>query len=336
MKFRPLIVIAGPTGVGKTDVAHYLAIEMGGEIVSADSRQVYRYLDIGTAKPSSKFCQQIPYHMIDIVDPDEDFSVADFKQQAEMIIDQIHLRGKLPFLVGGTGLYIKSIVSGLVPAPPPSPCLRQQLQEEASVLGTNHLYQRLFEIDPETASRISSNDLRRIIRALEVYCQTGTTISCLKLSATATKDYHLTMIVLNQDRQQLYARIEQRVDRMIEMGWVEEVQGLLEKGYSSAREASESHQLSAVSYQQPLTEAAPISSAAPQLISMEALGYRQIIKHLQGIYSLQEAVAEIKQSSRQFAKRQLTWFRADSKYNWFEPDNIAGMREIITKGQDSG
>lgn len=311
MKSRPLIVIAGPTGIGKTDVAHSLAMEMNGEIVSADSRQIYRYLDIGTAKPSLELQRQCPYHMIDIVDPDEDFSVADFKQQAEMVIDQIHLRGRLPFLVGGTGLYIKSIVRGLFPSPSPSPCLRQQLQEEASLLGTNHLYQRLLEIDPETASRLSSNDLRRIIRALEVYYQTGLTISCLQRSTTTTRGYHLAMICLNQDRQHLYAKIEQRVEWMIEMGWVEEVRGLLKKGYSPVREAS------------------PLLGSIPRLISMEALGYQQIIKHLQGIYSLQEAISEIKQSSRRFAKRQLTWFRADSSYNWFEPDNMAGIREII-------
>ncbi|MEK7814150.1 MAG: tRNA (adenosine(37)-N6)-dimethylallyltransferase MiaA, partial [Candidatus Desantisbacteria bacterium] len=228
MESRPLVVIAGPTGIGKTDAAHLLAAEMNGEIISADSRQIYRYLDIGTAKPSLEFRGQIPYHMIDIVDPNEDFSVADFKQQAEMIIDQIHLCGKLPFLVGGTGLYIKSIVSGLFPSPAPLPLFRQQLREEASRFGINHLYQRLIEVDPETASRISGNDLRRIIRALEVYHQTGKPISFLQRSATITKDYSFIMICLNQDRQQLYARIEQRVDRMLEMGWVEEVRGLLE------------------------------------------------------------------------------------------------------------
>ena len=325
MKSKPLIVIAGPTGVGKTDAAHHLAMEMNGEIVSADPRQVYRYLDIGTAKPPSMLRQQLPYHIIDIVDPDEDFSVADFKQQAETIIDQIHIRGKLPFLVGGTGLYIKSIVSGLFPSPLPSPCLRQQLHEEASLLGTNHLYQRLLEIDPETGSRLSGNDLRRIIRALEVYYQTGTTISYLKQSATTTKDYHLTMIVLNQDRQQLYARIEQRVDEMIKMGWVEEVRGLLEKGYSPVIPATPIPCLNSHEHKQD----ACATTAIPRLISMEALGYRQIIKHIQGIYSLQEAIAEIKQSSRQFAKRQLTWFRADSRYNWFEPNDIARIRQTI-------
>ncbi|MEK7275242.1 MAG: tRNA (adenosine(37)-N6)-dimethylallyltransferase MiaA [Candidatus Desantisbacteria bacterium] len=307
MESRPLVVIAGPTGIGKTDAAHLLAAEMNGEIISADSRQIYRYLDIGTAKPSLEFRGQIPYHMIDIVDPNEDFSVADFKQQAEMIIDQIHLRGKLPFLVGGTGLYIKSIVSGLFPSPPPLPLFRQQLREEASRFGINHLYQRLIEVDPETASRISGNDLRRIIRALEVYHQTGKPISFLQRSATITKDYSFIMICLNQDRQQLYARIEQRVDRMLEMGWVEEVRGLLENGYSTDL----------------------------HLTSMEALGYQQIIKYLSCMYSLQEAAAEIKQSSRQFAKRQLTWFRADSRYNWFEHENIAGIREYILNRNDT-
>ncbi|MFH1896637.1 MAG: tRNA (adenosine(37)-N6)-dimethylallyltransferase MiaA [Candidatus Desantisbacteria bacterium] len=299
MKLKSLIIIAGPTGVGKTAVAHQLALEMNGEIVSADSRQIYRYLDIGTAKPSLNFRGQIPYHLIDIVNPDEDFSVADFKQQAEGIIDQLHLQGKLPFLVGGTGLYIKSIVSGLFPSPPPDLAFRQQLQEEASLLGTNHLHQRLSAIDQTAASKISNNDLRRIIRALEVYQQTGKPISCLQQLATTHKDYHLIMICLNQDRQQLYSQISLRVDRMIETGWVEEVRGLLEKGYS------------------------------PNLIPMEALGYQQIIKHLQGIYTLAEAIDMIKQSSCQFAKRQLTWFRADSRYVWLEPDNMEEIRKVM-------
>lgn len=304
MKQKPLIVIAGPTGVGKTDIAHHLALEMNGEIVSADSRQIYRYLDIGTAKPSLEFRGQMPYHMIDIVDPDEDFSVADFKQQAEMIIDQIHLRGKLPFLVGGTGLYIKSIVSGLFPSPPPDLPFRRQLQEEASLLGTNHLHQRLSAIDQMAASKISSNDLRRIIRALEVYQQTGKPISSLQQLATITNDYHLIMICLNQDRQQLYAQISLRVDRMIENGWVEEVRGLLERGYS------------------------------PHLTPMEALGYQQITRYLQGdlqdTNNLQDVINKIKQSTCQFAKRQLTWFRADSRYIWLEIDNRAEIQKVVT------
>jgi len=314
---KPLIIIAGPTGVGKTDIAHRLALEMNGEIVSADSRQIYRYLDIGTAKPSLEFRGQIPYHMIDIVDPDEDFSVADFKQQAEGIIDQIHLQGKLPFLVGGTGLYIKSIVSGLFPSPPPDLPFRRKLQEEASLLGTNHLHQRLSAIDQTAASKISNNDLRRIIRALEIYQQTGKPISCLQRLATITKDYHLIMICLNQDRQRLYAQISLRVDRMIETGWVKEVRGLLEKGYSP-KEGGFSNP--------------PIGQECLppfRLTSMEALGYQQIIKHLQGIYTLQEAIDKIKQSSCQFAKRQLTWFRADPRYVWLEPDNMAEIRKVI-------
>jgi tRNA dimethylallyltransferase len=323
MKSKPLIVIAGPTGVGKTNVAHHLAIEMNGEIISADSRQIYRYLDIGTAKPSLEFQRQIPYHMIDIVDPDEDFSVADFKQQAEQIIDQIHVRGKLPFLVGGTGLYIKSIVSGLFHSPPPSHCFRQQLQEEVSKFGTSHLYQRLIDIDPETASKLSGNDLRRIIRALEVYHQTGKPISYLKRYATVIKDYSFIMICLNQDRQRLYTRIEQRIEKMIEMGWVEEVRGLLRKGYSPVKKVAPLAKMTS------LAKAASLLST-PRLISLEALGYQQIIKHLQGDCSLQEAIAEIKQSSRQFAKRQRTWFKADSRYNWVEPDNMRLIREIIS------
>lgn len=295
IKPSPLIVIAGPTGVGKTNLAHQLAIKFKGEIVSSDSRQVYRYMDIGTSKPPKYLQEELPYHLLDIVEPDQHFTVADFKQQAEGVIEQIHLRGHLPFLVGGTGLYIKAITSGLFPSPPPFPAWRQEMLKQE----IPSLYEELSRIDPETAARLNPNDSRRIIRALEVYHQTGLTISYLQHHKTERKDYDLTMICLTLPRPQLYSQIEERVDRMIGDGFVEEVESLLQMGYTE------------------------------ELISMEALGYRQIIGYLKGNYSLKQAIALIKQVSRNFAKRQLTWFRAEKRFQWFEPEEKDKILKLI-------
>jgi tRNA dimethylallyltransferase len=303
---KPLIVIAGPTGIGKTEIAHTIAMDMAGEIVSADSRQIYRYMDIGTAKPSIELRQELPYHMLDIVDPDEDFSVADYKIQAESIIENIHARDKLPFLVGGTGLYIRSITTGLFISPPASLQLRAQLHEEAERYGVSYLYQKLCKIDPQAASRIASADLRRIIRALEVYYQTGQTISSLQAMKTEKKEYKLIMLCLNQDRQTLYRRIENRVDKMIESGWIDEVRWLLRKGYSC------------------------------NLKAMEALGYKQLIKYIHGEYSLEYAIKEIKKLSRQFAKRQLTWFRGDKRFIWLPSEDIDNIRNVINTMLSTG
>lgn len=293
----PLIVIAGPTGVGKTALSHQLSIEFKGEIVSADSRQIYRYMDIGTAKPSKYLQQEQTYHLIDIVNPDEDFTVADFKQLAEKGVEQIHSRGNLPFLVGGTGLYIKALISGLFPSPPPCFELRQQLLDR----GNDSLYQELCQVDTECAKSINPNNTRRIIRALEVYYQTGFPISELQKHKTERRDYHLLMICLNMTRERLYAQIEKRIDLMIEAGFVQEVKLLLQMGYTK------------------------------ELISMEALGYKQIIDYLEGRHSLAQAISIIKQLSRNFAKRQLTWFKADKRFNWFEPEKMDEILNLIKR-----
>lgn len=296
---KPLIVIAGPTGVGKTELAHCLAHKLDGEIISADSRQVYRYMDIGTAKPNKSLQDEIPYHLIDIVAPDEDFSVANFKAMAEKIIGQVHSRDKLPFLVGGTGLYIKAITTGLFPSPFPSSTIRQELQLQASKCGQRYLYDKLCQVDKEKAKKISPNDTRRIIRALEVFYQTGLPISQLQKHRTQRKDYNLIMICLNKDRHILYHQINERVDKMIKKGLVDEVKTLLKMGYHE------------------------------DLISMEAVGYKQIIDYLRGNYSLDEAIEAIKRQTRNFAKRQLTWFRAEKRFTWFEPEDKTKIYEFI-------
>jgi len=298
---NPLIVIAGPTGVGKTELAHWLALKLKGEIISADSRQVYCYMDIGTGKPSKSLQVELPYHLIDVVKPDENFTLADFKAMSEKIIEQVHSRGRLPFLVGGTGLYIKAVTTGLFPSPAPSPTIRQKLQLQTSKFGKKYLYDKLCQADEEKAKKLNPNDTRRIIRALEVFYQTGIPISHLQKHKTQKKDYNLIMICLNKDRERLYHQINLRVDKMIKDGLVEEVRNLLNMGYNE------------------------------NLISMEAVGYKQIIDYLKGNYSLDEAIKMIKKLTRNFAKRQLTWFRAEKRFNWFNPDQKDKVEEFLIK-----
>lgn len=299
MTMNPLIVIAGPTGVGKTKLAHWLAQKLNGEIISADSRQVYRYMDIGTAKPNKSLQNELPYHLIDVVNPDEDFTVADFKEKTEEVIKQVHHREKLPFLVGGTGLYIKAITTGLFPSPSPSPAIRQELQIQAMEFGSRYLYDKLCQIDKEKAKKLNPNDTRRIIRALEVFYQTGTPISQLQKHKTQRKDYNLMMICLNNDRDKLYRQINERVDKMVKEGLIDEVKSLLKMGYNE------------------------------NLISMEAVGYKQIIGYLGGNYDLDEAIEIIKKETRNFAKRQLTWFRAEKRFTWFDPEDNDRIYEFI-------
>lgn len=299
MTMNPLIVIAGPTGVGKTELVHWLAQKLNGEIISADSRQVYRYMDIGTAKPNKSLQNELLYHLIDVVNPDEDFTVADFKEKTEEIIEQVHHREKLPFLVGGTGLYIKAITQGLFPSPSPSPAIRQELQIQAREFGSRYLYDKLCQVDKEKAKKLNPNDTRRIIRSLEVFYQTGTPISQLQKHKTQRKDYNLMMICLNKDRDKLYRQINERVDKMVKEGLVDEVKSLLKMGYNE------------------------------NLISMEAVGYKQIISYLGGNYDLDEAIEIIKKETRNFAKRQLTWFRAEKRFTWFDPEDKDRIYEFI-------
>lgn len=296
---NPLIVIAGPTGIGKTELAHEMAKKLSGEIISADSRQVYRYMDIGTAKPAQSLQQEVPYHLINIVNPDEDFTVADFKEKAEEVIKQVHQRNKLPFLVGGTGLYIKAITTGLFPSPSPSPAIRHELQLQSAEFGSTYLYDKLYKIDKEKAKKLNPNDTRRIIRALEVFYQTGLPISQLQKHKTQKEDYNLMMICLNKDRDVLYHQINERVDRMIKEGLVDEVKTLLDMGYNE------------------------------NLISMEAVGYKQIIGYLRGDYGLDKAIEMIKRHTRNFAKRQLTWFRAEKRFRWFDTQEKDEMIHFI-------
>lgn len=290
----PLLVLLGPTAVGKTELAIELAKELNTEIVSADSRQVYKYMDIGTAKPSKKEQEDVRHHLIDIVLPSDKFSVADYKREAEKVILDLHNRGKIPFLVGGSGLYIRSVVDGLFQSPEPDYDLRKKLKEEARINGNLFLYEKLKSVDKETADRLHPNDIFRIIRALEVFEKTGQPISRLQKERTQKPDYNVLMIGLNRERNELYSLIEKRVDKMIESGLVKEVENL-----------SISH----------------------------GLGYAQILGFLKNEYSLEHAVYLFKRDTRRFAKRQMTWFRKDKRIIWFNlPDkNIMEKMIKLTK-----
>lgn len=285
----PLLVILGPTAAGKTRLSLELAREVRGEIISADSMQIYRGMDIGTAKASLEKRRTIKHHLIDIVDPDQEFSVADFQKRVDRLIPQIIARGHLPMLVGGTGLYIKAVVEGfLFPEMESDPKLRKKLKQEAEEYGNQYLHNQLKEIDPELADKLHPNDLRRIIRGIEVYQQTGKTITYFKKKqAEKPSRYRALKIGLIRDREELYARINKRVDLMIEEGLVDEVKGLLKKGYD-------------------------LSSTA-----LQGLGYKEIIGYLKGEYDLNEAIRILKRNTRYFAKRQLTWFKRDPDIHWF-------------------
>lgn len=295
----PLVVIVGPTACGKTELVSEIVPFFGGEVVSADSRKVYRFMEIGTARPAKEVFQKVRFHLIDIVDPDASFTAFDFKTKAEEAILEIHRRGGLPFLVGGSGLYVRAVIDGLFPGPSPSRKIREELSVQAAEFGNEYLYQRLLKVDHAAASKIEPNNLRRIIRALEVYYQTGRPISELQRFHTTHQGYRLIMIALMRDREELYQRINLRVERMLEKGFVEEVRGLLERGYSK------------------------------DLRSMEGLGYRQMIGYLRGEYDLDEAERVIKRDTRRFAKRQLTWFRRDARYKWFHPEESDKIVDYI-------
>jgi tRNA dimethylallyltransferase len=296
---KSLIVIVGPTAVGKTSLAAFLCKEFGGEVISADSRQVYRYMDIGTGKPGKRIREEIPHHLIDVVDPDEDFTVADFKREAEKAISFVTQRGALPFLVGGCGLYVRAVLDGLFPFSKADKSLRNTLLEQADERGKEYLYEKLLEVDPKSASRINVNDLRRVIRALEVFYKSGLPISYHQERHTQKNKYHLLMIGLNLERKKLYERIDRRVDRMIQDGFVEEVQWLLSMGYKE------------------------------NLVSMEGLGYKHMIQFLRGKMKFDEAVSTLKRDTRRYAKRQLTWFRKDRRIKWFEPKDLYSICELI-------
>lgn len=283
----PLVVIVGPTAVGKTELAINLAERLGGEVVSADSRLFYRGMDIGTAKPSQEDQNRVRHHLIDVADPSESWSLALFKEKAHQAIEDIHQRGKLPFLAGGTGQYIRAVIEGWeMPAQAPDARIRKALEDWAGEIGANTLHRKLALLDPEAAEIIDPSNVRRTVRALEVIFWTGRRFS--QQRRQKAPPYRVLIVGLTRPRTELYSRIDQRVDRMIQDGLIEETQTLLKAGYS------------------------------PDLPALSAIGYREIIHYLFNQIPLEEAILLIKRKTRNFVRRQANWFKPDApNIRWF-------------------
>jgi tRNA dimethylallyltransferase len=287
---RSLVVICGPTAVGKTAAAVELASQLGGEIVCADSRTLYRGMDIGTAKPTAEQRRRVPHHLIDVADPDQPLTVATYRVLALQAVEAIRRRGRVPLLVGGTGLYIRAVVDGwTIPAVPPDPALRARLEEEERAR-PGSLHARLRQVDPVAAARTHPHNVRRLVRALEVYAHTGRPISELQ---RADPIGAAVQVGLTMDRAALYRRIEARVRDQLECGLVEEVRTLLARGYD------------------------------PRLPAMQGLGYKEIAAFLRGECSLEEAVARLVRNTRHYARRQWIWFRRDPRIRWLDVDDLA-------------
>jgi tRNA dimethylallyltransferase len=297
----PLIVICGPTAAGKTAASLVLAERLGGEIVAADSRTVYRGMDIGTAKPTPADRARVPHHCLDLADPDETVTLATYRRTADEAIAGIRRRGRVPLLVGGTGLYVRAVVDTFsIPAVAPDPAFRVQLEHEEEQ-APGDLHARLQRVDPVAAGRIHPRNVRRLIRALEVFEHTGQPISVLQQRSDAVQK--AVQVGLTMDRGALYRRIDARVDAQLRAGLVGEVQRLLARGYD------------------------------PGLPAMQGLGYKEIVPYLQGQTDLTEAIGQLRRNTRRFAKRQYTWFRRDRRVQWLDVDDLApdGVAAAITR-----
>ncbi|GAA0366258.1 tRNA (adenosine(37)-N6)-dimethylallyltransferase MiaA [Bacillus horti] len=302
---QPLVSIIGPTSVGKTDLSIHIAKRLQGEIISGDSMQVYKGMDIGTAKVTQEEMQEVPHHLIDILEPNESFSVSDFQSLASEKISEICERGKVPILVGGTGLYVQSITHGFSFAENGNnDIIRKKWNDYLEEHGADALYEQIQQRDPEFAKTLHPNNARRVIRALEVLEVTGQSMAQFQGDWQNESPYQLVMLGLTMDREKLYQRINRRVDQMLQDGLIEELQGLLEQGV-------------------------PLSAQ-----SFQAIGYKEIMPYLKGECTKEEAVDLLKRNTRRFAKRQLTWFRRVSEITWFDVTDLSqwsGTKERITE-----
>lgn len=299
-KRQKVVVISGPTASGKTSLGVDLALAFNGEIISADSMQVYRGMDVGTAKPTPEEQKGIPHHLLDVADPDEEFNAATYNSMAVPKITEISSRGSSCLVVGGTGLYIKGLLDGLFECPPTDMELRESLSRECDSSGSEALHERLADLDPESARKIHFNDRMRIIRALEIIHLTKRRLSALaREHAFGGRTLNVLKLCLKVDREKLYDRIDKRSLAMVDNGLVEETEGLLRKGYG------------------------------PDLKPMKAIGYRHMINYLKGDWSLDRAISELQKDTRRYAKRQLTWFRADPEVTWIEPGNFHVFQEKV-------
>lgn len=307
----PLLCVVGPTASGKTRLAVELAKDLDGEVLSCDSMQIYRHMDIGTAKPTAAEMQGVPHHMLDAAEPDEAFSVGRYVELADPVLQDILARGKTCVICGGTGLYVDSLIAGRTFAPFPETGRRQELEALADREGIEAVLARLRAVDPDSAARLHPSDRKRILRAMEVYLETGKTITQHNLETQAVPPkYHPLWLGLDfEDRAELYRRIDRRVDQMVEDGLLEEIKGLLAAG------------------------------VPPTATSLQAIGYKEPMAALRGECSMGEALARVKQESRRYAKRQRTWFRRNKEIHWIlqkEPVDFAQVwreaREVIDNG----
>ncbi len=304
---KQIICIAGPTASGKTALAVALAKELGGEVVSCDSMQVYKDMDIGTAKPTPEEMEGIPHHMLSVAAPDEDFSVSRYCRMAAPIVEDIVARGKTAIIAGGTGLYMDALIRGNDFAPYPSTGRREELEALARVQGIEAVLEKLRSVDPESAAKLHPSDQKRIIRAMEVYLETGQTITeHNRITQLQPPRFTPAWLALEDaDRADLYHRIDTRVDKMLEMGLIGEIQGLLDRGIPEKATA------------------------------MQAIGYKEFVDALRGRCSMQEAADLVRQSSRRYAKRQLTWFRRNKAISWLRRQEGENTGEILEKARQA-
>jgi tRNA dimethylallyltransferase len=293
---KKVIILLGPTGVGKTAASILLAKELETEIISADSMQIYRGMDIGSAKPSKKELNEVKHHMVDIINPAESYSAGLYLETVTQIMEDLHRRKKIPVVVGGTGLYIKAMTRGIFAGPSADPELREELLA-AEEYASGSLYAQLARLDPEAAGKIQENDTRRTVRALEVLLKSGEKISLLQNESTRALPYDFVKIGLTRDRKELYRLIDERVDKMLETGLIEEVQRVLSKN--------------------------------PGKTAMQAIGYRELAQYLEGEVTLDEAVRLIKRNTRRYAKRQFAWFRKEEGIHWIDLTGILEAGEIF-------
>lgn len=298
---KPLIILTGPTAVGKTKASIGLAKKIGGEIISADSMQVYKYMDIGSAKIRQEEMDGVPHHLIDVLMPEEEFNVVRFQSLAKKAMEEIYAKGHIPIVVGGTGFYIQALLYDIdFTANEEETSYRNELETYAKLNGAEALHEKLKEVDPVSAQTIHANNIKRVIRALEFYHQTGQKISEHNAQERQKESpYAFAYFVLNDDRKVLYDRIEKRIDQMLEEGLVEEVRALKERGCTR------------------------------ELVSMQGLGYKEILAYLEGEITLSEAVYLLKRDTRHFAKRQLTWFRRERDVIWIEKQEFHNDETLI-------
>ena len=294
-----VLVIVGPTGIGKTDIAIEISKRISSEIVSADSRQIYRFMDIGTSKPSKETLEKYPHHFINILNPDEDYSAGQFAKEARKVIERISNRRNIPLITGGSGLYIKALLEGFFGADFRDDIIRKQLQQKLKEKGYKNLYNELEKVDPHGATQIHPNNTKRVLRNLEVYYITGKPISEFQKSQNDPANFKWIKFGLSINREQLYKRINQRVDKMLEEGLIDEVESILKKGYS------------------------------PELNSLNSVGYKEAIHYLNGKISLEDCIDLIKQNTRNYAKRQIIWYRREKDIQWINME--IGNNSIVDR-----